>query len=91
MLFMAIFNYVPEDRDTVIERRYENLEGVPGVELKGEWFDVSGHRVFRLFEAEDEIHLAASVFQWSDLGVAEIVPVMDSTKAIKLLKRLSRK
>lgn len=91
MLFMAIFSYVPEDRDTVIERRYENLEKVPGVELKGEWFDVSGHRVFRLFEAEDEIHLAASVFQWSDLGVAEIVPVMDSTKAIKLLKRLSKK
>lgn len=91
MLFMAIFTYVPEDRDTVIERRYEKMDQVPGVELKGEWFDVSGHRVFRLFEAEDEVHLAASVFQWSDLGVAEIVPVMDSMKAIKLLKRLSRK
>ncbi|OIP89128.1 MAG: hypothetical protein AUK55_15025 [Syntrophobacteraceae bacterium CG2_30_61_12] len=91
MLFMAIFNYVPEDRDTVIERRNEKQDQIPGVELKGEWFDVTGHRVFRLFDAEDEVHLAASVFQWSDLGVAEIVPVMDTTKAIKLLKKLVKR
>lgn len=91
MLFMAIFNYVPEDRDTVIERRNEKQDQLPGVELKGEWFDVTGHRVFRLFDAEDEVHLAASVFQWSDLGVVEIVPVMDTTKAIKLLKKLVKR
>ena len=60
MLFMAIFNYSPEDRDLVIERRMATLEKTVGVEVKGEWFDVSGHRVFRLFDAEDEIRLAAS-------------------------------
>lgn len=87
MLFMAIFNYAPEDRDTVIHRRADRLAGDKSVELKGEWFDVSGHRVFRLFEAEDEVRLAASVFEWSDLGVAEIVPVMSTDKALKVLKR----
>ncbi len=90
MLFMAIFSYAPEDRDQVIERGSDLLESISGVELKGEWFDVSGHRVFRLFETEDEVHLAASVFQWSDLGIAEIVPVMETAKAIKLLKRLRK-
>ena len=61
------------------------------VAIKGEWIDLSGHRVFRLFEAEDEIHLAASVFNWTDLGVAEIIPVMETDKAIKFLKKLGKK
>ncbi len=86
MLFMAIYSYAPEDRDKVIQRR-EELPDVTGVELKGEWFDVTGHRVFRLFEADDEVHLAVAAFQWTDLGVAEIVPVMDTKKAMKLLRR----
>ena len=70
MLFMAIFSYSPEDRNLVIERGMGS-EKSAGVKIKGEWFDVSGHRVFRLFEAEDDAHLAASIFSWTDLGVAE--------------------
>ena len=90
MLFMAIFSYAPEDRDRVIQRT-EQLPDVPGTTMKGEWFDVTGHRVFRLFEADDEAHLAAAVFQWTDLGVAEIVPVMETKKALKLLRRTAKK
>ena len=91
MLFMAIFSYAPEDRNLVIERGLGSSESVSGVEVKGEWFDVSGHRVFRLFEAEDEVRLAASIFNWTDLGVAEIVPVMETEKALKLLKKIGKK
>ena len=91
MLFMAIFSYSPEDRDLVIERRLGSSEKPSGVEIKGEWFDVSGHRVFRLFEAEDDVHLAASIFNWTDLGVAEIIPVMETDKAVKLFKRAGKK
>ncbi len=90
MLFMGIFSYSPEDRNLVIERGMDAVK-VPGVDVKGEWFDISGHRVFRLFEADDEVHLAASAYGWSDLGMAEIIPVMDTEKALKLLKRLSKK
>ena len=91
MLFMAIFNYSPEDRDLVIERRMATLEKTVGVEVKGEWFDVSGHRVFRLFDAEDEIRLAASIYSWTDLGVAEIIPVLETDKALKFLKKTTKK
>ncbi|MEM5789696.1 MAG: DUF3303 family protein [Syntrophobacteraceae bacterium] len=91
MLFLAIFSYSPEDRNLVIERGMGSTEKPAGVAVKGEWFDVSGHRVFRLFEAEDETHLAASIFNWTDLGVAEIIPVMDTEKALKLLKKLGKK
>ncbi len=89
MLFMAIFSYSPEDRDLVIERGM-GTEKSSGVTVRGEWFDISGHRVFRLFEAEDEVHLASSVYGWTDLGIAEIIPVMETDKALKMLKRVKK-
>jgi len=91
MLFMAIFSYSPEDRNLVIERRLATTDKAVGVEIKGEWFDISGHRVFRLFEAEDEIHLASSIFNWTDLGVAEIIPVIETEKALKFLLKTIKK
>jgi len=91
MLFMAVFTYEPHDRDRVIQRRMENPRSPKGVKIKGEWFDVSGHRVFCLFEADEAAHVAASFYDWTDLGVAELIPVVDTELAIKLLKRTSRK
>ncbi len=91
MLFLAIFSYSPEDRNLVIERGMGSSEKPGGVVIKGEWFDISGHRVFRLFEAEDEVHLAASIYGWTDLGVAEVIPVMETDKALKFLKRVGKK
>lgn len=91
MLFMAIFSYAPEDRDQVIERGLEIKGKSSGVEIKGEWLDISGHRVFRLLEAGDEIHLASSLYSWTDLGVAEIIPVLDTEKALKFFKRTAKK
>jgi hypothetical protein len=32
--------------------------------------------------------LASSIYNWTDLGVAEIIPVMETEKALKLLKKL---
>jgi hypothetical protein len=91
MLFMAIFSYAPEDRNIVIERRMKGMDKDVGVTIKGEWFDISGHRVFRLFETDDDAHLASSIYNWTDLGVAEIIPVMETDKAMKFLKRTVKK
>jgi len=91
MLFMAVFTYEPHDRDRVIERRMESQRSPKGVKIKGEWYDVSGHRVFCLFEADDAAHVAASFYDWTDLGVAELIPVVETELAVKLLKRTSRK
>ena len=91
MLFMAVFTYEPHDRDRVIQRRLDNPGSPKGVEVKGEWFDISGHRVFRLFEAVDATHVAATFYDWTDLGVAELIPVVETEFAIKLLKRISSK
>jgi hypothetical protein len=86
MLFMAIFTYEPHDRDRVIARRLEAPSNPKGVEVKGEWFDVSGHRVFRLFKAKEAAHVAALFYNWTDLGVAELIPVVETELAVKLLK-----
>jgi hypothetical protein len=90
MLFLGIFNYDPADRDVVIERRAKGMDKDVGVTIKGEWLDLSGHRIFRLFEADDDVHLASSVYNWSDLGIAEVIPVMETDKALKFLKRTKK-
>lgn len=91
MLFMAIFTYDPQDRDRVIKRRLESGASTKGVEIKGEWYDVAGHRVFRLFEADDATHVAALFYDWTDLGVAELIPVVETEFALKLLQKTGRK
>jgi len=91
MLFMAVFTYDPQDRDRVIERGLERAENPRGVKVKGEWYDISGHRVFRVFEANDAAHVAALFYDWTDLGVAELIPVVETEFALKLLKRISSK
>ena len=90
MLFLGIFNYDPADRDVVIERRAKGMDKDVGLTIKGEWLDLSGHRIFRLFEADDDVHLASSVYNWSDLGIAEVIPVMETDKALKFLKRTKK-
>ena len=91
MLFMAVFTYDPQDRDRVVERGLEKTQAPRGVKVSGEWFDISGHRVFRLFEAEDAAHVAALFYDWTDLGVAELIPVVETEFALKLIKRISSK
>lgn len=91
MLFMAIFTYDPQDRDQVMQRGLKSPPAPKGVEVKGEWYDVSGHRVFRLFEANDVAHVAALFYNWTDLGVAELIPVLETEVAIKMLRKVTRK
>ncbi len=90
MLFLGIFNYDPADRNVVIERRVKGMDKDVGVTIKGEWLDLSGHRIFRLFEADNDVHLASSVYNWSDLGIAEVIPVMETDKALKFLKKTKK-
>lgn len=91
MLFMAIFTYEPENRDRVIERRLESKDAPKKVNIRGQWYDVSGHRVFCLFEATDAAHVAALFYDWTDLGIAELIPVVETEFVIKLLKRAEHK
>jgi hypothetical protein len=85
MLLMTIYTYEPENRDAVIKRRAEKGALVQaGVKIVGEWSSLTGHRVFRLIDAEDPKALLATAMAWTDLGKLETYPVMPTEEALKL-------
>jgi hypothetical protein len=88
MLFMTVYTYEPANREAVIKKRAEKGGLVPpGVKVVGEWSAVSGGRVFRLIEAENERALLAAAHPWADLGTIEAYAVMPVDDVIKLLTK----
>ena len=86
MQFMVIFTYEPDKRNEVVQRRVETSGALPeGMKLLDEWSVIGGGKVFRVIEADDpKIALMAS-FGWSDLGNIEIIPVINTEEAMKLI------
>jgi hypothetical protein len=86
MLYMAIYTYDPQERDEVIARRGEKGAIIPeGMKVIGEWSDMGGGRVFRLFEVADAKVAFAASYAWSDLGEIEIIPVMETEEVMRLI------
>ncbi len=86
MLFMVVFTWEPEKMDEVFKRR--EAEEIPeGYKIVGEWLDISGGRVFRLFDVADTKVIPAVSFPWSALGKPEIVPVIETEEAMKLMQK----
>lgn len=84
MLFMTIYTYEPEKRDAVIKRRAEKGLLLPdGAKVIGEWSAVAGGMVFRLMEVNDATAGLAASRAWSDLGKADMVPVIVTEDALK--------
>lgn len=87
MQFMVIFTYEPDQRDEVIARRMELGGELPeGMKLIDEWSQIGGGRVFRVIEGEDAKPALLASHAWSDLGKLEIIPVVNSEKAMQLLQ-----
>lgn len=86
MLFMVTFDYGPEYRTAVIERRLDKgAMDPPGIKLHGEWSYGGGGKVFRLVETENAMDFIAAVSAWGDLGEIEIYPVVETEKALEML------
>lgn len=89
MLFMTIFSYEPENRDEVIKRAVsDGLQTPDDVKELGVWSALSGGKVFRLLEADDEKLLYQGTYLWSDLGKIEVVPVMETHQLLEMLARM---
>lgn len=88
MLFMAIFNFDPENREELVKRRLEGNRSPEGIKIVGEWIDFAGGRVFRVFETSETAHLAVAAYAWSDLGYAEVIPIIKTKDALRILKML---
>lgn len=89
MLFMAIATYEPEKRNEIIKRRQEReaIEPPKGAKLIGEWNVIGGGKVFRLIDVEDPKAGFAAALAWSDLCKIEIIPVIETEEAMKLIPK----
>ena len=88
MLFMIIFEYEPENRDTIFNKFIEKGAMLPeGVKEVGMWSSIGGGRVFSVYETNDAAALAKYGHEWNDLGIGELVPLMETRDYVELLKR----
>ena len=88
MLFMVVFTYEPEDRETVVNRRKEiGQTKVPGMKTIGEWSYLGSGKVFELVECDNPRSMLGASSAWADLGKLEIFPVMETEELMKLLPK----
>jgi len=86
MLIMDIITWEPARSEEVIKHKVE--EKIPqGVKVINEWIDMGGCRAYRLVEVADPKLLFAMTSFWMGLGKKELVPVMESEEAEKLMPR----
>ena len=86
MLFMTVYTYKPSNRDAVIKRRLEKGAMVTeGLKVLGEWSYVGSGRVFRLYEAANTAAAFKGSYAWSDLGIIETYPVMETNAIMKMV------
>jgi hypothetical protein len=84
MLYLIIYTWEPEKRNYVIKRR---IEAGPFLDDKtkviGEWSALAGGKIFRLVEINDALAALAANRAWTDLGKAEMIPVIATEEALK--------
>ena len=86
MLFLTIYTFSPENRDSVIKRRVEKGGLAPaGAKVLNEWASITGHRIFRLIEVEDPKAMLATTLGWSDLGNIESYALLPMEEVLKVI------
>ena len=93
MLFLIVYTWEPERRNAVMKRRIEKGPLLTGeVKVIGEWSAMAGGKIFRLVEINDASAALAASRAWTDLGKAEMIPVIateDELKADALMEKLA--
>ena len=87
MLFVGISTWEPERRDEVDKRAAAMAKIPEGIKIIGSWVDLAGGRIFEVFEADDPKAVIEATFAWNDLCKVEIVPVMETEEAAKLIPK----
>jgi hypothetical protein len=90
MLLMDIITWEPKDSQKVADF-YTNYEYPKGIKVIDEWFDLTGYRMFLIYENDNEETYAASVLPFMGLCRFETIPVMKMDKLMQLYQELSEK
>ncbi len=84
MLYMAIWVWKSERRNEV-KKRWSEYKYPEGIKLVGEWLDLTGNRIFVLYEADDPRIMLEANDLWLDIAVVDTVPVMEAKEVAKIM------
>jgi hypothetical protein len=76
MLFMIQCAMEPRNRDENERRLRKNGIGSPNIEVLGAWLSVTGLEGWVVCEAPDAGALVKFFYNWTDLNVNKITPIM---------------
>jgi hypothetical protein len=85
MLLMDIITWEPKDSAKVGEL-YENYEYPTGMKVIDEWIDLTGYRMFVIYETESEKIFAPSISPFIGLCRFETIPVMEADKYMQVTR-----
>ncbi|KKG12504.1 DUF3303 domain-containing protein [Methanosarcina sp. 2.H.A.1B.4] len=90
MLLMDIVTWEPKDSEKV-KNCYMNYEYPKGLKVIDEWVDLTGYRMFLIYEADDEKAYAAANLPFIGLCRFETFPVMKAEKYMQMAQELAEK
>ena len=86
MLFMVIERFKNGDAKSVYRRYQQKGRMLPdGLNYVQSWVDSGFERCFQLMECDDPLLFEQWVAQWQDLADFEIIPVVSSQEATKVI------
>lgn len=88
MLFMDVVTWKPENRDEV-EKRALEWKCPEGITQRGYWVDLTGRRVFYLYEADDPECILESNHYWTDLVKIDTFQVMEINDIMESMQKKS--
>jgi len=81
MQFLIHWEVKPEHRNQVLERFQSKQEDAhPGVKMLGAWHAVTQEEGWAVTEAEDLVELGKWLYQWTDLNVNHVTPVVNDAQ-----------
>lgn len=84
MLYMAIWTWKTEKRNE-IKKRWSEYKYPKDIKLVGEWIDLTGNRIFVLYEADDPRTMLKVNDLWLDVAIADTVPVIEAKEVAKIM------
>ena len=87
---MDIITWEPKDSARVGDL-YMNYEYPEGMKIIDEWIDLTGYRMFVIYETDDEKIYAPSVSPFIGLCRFETIPVMKADKYMQMVQRQAEK
>ncbi|VVB88119.1 Uncharacterised protein [uncultured archaeon] len=89
MLFMDVWTWEPEKRREV-EERWSEFKYPEEIKVVGEWLDLTGNRIFILYEVDDQKVMLAVNDMWLDIAEVDSIPVMEAKEVAKMYAKKSR-